>query len=331
MHPTAAGAPPIPRRVLWFLVAEAVSAIGSWATAVVVWGYAAYKYDATAADISLFGIAFTVPGVLLGPISGTVIDRIGPKRHPGARQGARASSPRWRCSTANDFRTLALLCGLHGIAGAFSLPALQSLPPRLVDEPNLARTNALVSLTDELAIIVGPVVAGVGIALFGFKGAFVVDAAHLRARPARAPHGPPARCRSPTTAADGDDEPRPSGSATPSRAGSWSPAPACCDASSAAPPRSTSSTAPPCWPSRSTSATCSNDPRAVFAALQTVFGICLVAGGLVAARVGERLRVVRLDRGRRRRLRADRHRLPRHAVRGASRSSASPSGAWPPR
>ncbi len=62
MHPSAAGAPPIPRRVLWFLVAEAISAIGSWATAVVVWGYAAYKYDATAADISLFGIAFTVAG-----------------------------------------------------------------------------------------------------------------------------------------------------------------------------------------------------------------------------------------------------------------------------
>ena len=51
------------------------------------------------------------------------------------------------------------------------------MPPRLVDDEHLARTNALVSLTDELAIVLGPVAAGVGIAAFGFRGAFVFDAA----------------------------------------------------------------------------------------------------------------------------------------------------------
>jgi predicted MFS family arabinose efflux permease len=158
-----------------FLVAEALSAIGSWATIVVVWGYAAYEYDAGAGDLGRFGIAFSVPGVLLGPLSGAIIDRLGPKVTLAAAKviGVVAAL---LLLQADDYATLTLLCTLHGISSALSHPALQSMPPRLVDDHHLARTNALVSLTDEVALVLGPAVAGVGIALFGFRGAFVFDA-----------------------------------------------------------------------------------------------------------------------------------------------------------
>src|SRR5690606_32403558 len=143
-------------RVGAFLLAEALSAIGSWATIVAVWGYAAYEYDATAGDVALFGMAFSVPAVVLGPVTGTVIDRMGPKATLAIAKaiGVVASLA---LLAADDFRTLALLSALHGVASAFSHPALQSMPPRLVGEQHLARTNALVSLTDELAIVLGPV------------------------------------------------------------------------------------------------------------------------------------------------------------------------------
>lgn len=162
-------------RVAGFLGAEALSAIGSWATIVAIWGYAAYEYDAGPGEVSLFGVAFSLPGFLLGPLAGTVVDRIGPKATLAAAKvlGIVAALA---LLTADDFRTLALLSFLHGVASTFSHPALQSLPPRLVDDEHLARTNALVSLTDELAIVLGPVAAGVGIAAFGFRGAFVFDA-----------------------------------------------------------------------------------------------------------------------------------------------------------
>ncbi|MEQ1788635.1 MAG: hypothetical protein ABL966_16405 [Acidimicrobiales bacterium] len=61
-------ATPTSPRVAGFLAAEAVSAIGSWATVVAIWGYAAFEYDASPGEVSLFGIAFSVPGVLLGPL-----------------------------------------------------------------------------------------------------------------------------------------------------------------------------------------------------------------------------------------------------------------------
>ena len=40
---------------------------------------------------------------------------------------------------ADDFRALALLSAMHGVASAFSHPALQSMPPRLVAGRHLAR------------------------------------------------------------------------------------------------------------------------------------------------------------------------------------------------
>jgi DHA3 family macrolide efflux protein-like MFS transporter len=162
-------------RIATFLAVESLSSIGSFATVLVIWGYAAYEYDASAADVALVGLSFSLPSAVLGPLAGTVVDRIGAKATlAGAKVlGVVASL---LLLGAHDLRTLGLLSFLHGIASAFSMPALQSLPPRIVDEQYVARTNALVSLTDELAITVGPVVGALAIAAFGFRGAFIVDA-----------------------------------------------------------------------------------------------------------------------------------------------------------
>ena len=163
-------------RVAGFLAAEAVSAIGSFATMIVIWGYAAYEFDASAAQVSLFGLAFSIPGVLLGPLTGTVVDRVGPKATLAGSKviGIVASL---LLLAAEDFVTMAVLSALHGVASAFAHPAIQSMPPRLVGEAHLARTNALVSLSDELALVLGPAAGGAAIALWGFRGAFVFDAA----------------------------------------------------------------------------------------------------------------------------------------------------------
>lgn len=162
-------------RVRAFLGAEAVSGIGTWATLIAIWGYAAYEFDATAGEVSLFGVALTLPSIVLGPVTGTVIDRWGPRATLlGSKVAGVVAS--LALLLADDFRTLALLSFVHGAVWAFTQPALQSLPPRIVRDEELARTNALVSLTDEFAIVAGPVVGAVAIATVGFRGAFVVDA-----------------------------------------------------------------------------------------------------------------------------------------------------------
>ncbi len=284
-RPVAEAGTPFSPRVFGFLAAEALSAIGSWATLVVVWGYAAYEYDAGAADLGLFGVAFGLPGVLLGPLTGTIIDRLGPKFTLAVAKVI-GTAAALLMLIPDDFAALAVLCAVHGVSMSLSYPALQAMPPRLVADEHVARTNALVSLTDELAIVFGPVVAGVGIALFGFRGAFVFDALTyllgllvlpmVSLRPVR------------RTTDDGEEEP-------PVRfrdaLEGWRLV-----LRTAVLRRTVSLTfavhllygaallAEPLYVRDTLERS-----EGVFAALQTVFGVFLIAGGLLSARLGDRI------------------------------------------
>ena len=273
-------------RVAGVLLAESVSAIGTMATMIAIWAYAAYKFDASPGEISLYGIAFSLPGVIFGPVTGVVIDRIGPKQTLlwSKALGVVASIA---LLGANDFRMLTILSALHGLGGAFARPALQSLPPRIVDDAHLARTNALVGLTDQLSIVLGPVAAGVAIGLFGFKAAFIFDGLTYALGIAALP-----LLRLAPVEANHDDE------HAAGAGGVWRDAVAGWRIVARAPVvrrvvmasfvvhvlYGAAMLAEPLYVrdvlERSTN---------VFAALQTVFGIFLVVGGLVAARIGDRM------------------------------------------
>jgi predicted MFS family arabinose efflux permease len=162
-------------RVVGFLGAEALSAAGSFATVIAVWGYATFHLDASPGELSLYGLAFSLPGVVLGPIAGQVVDRIGAKETLALSKvlGIVASL---LLLTVDTFLAMTALTALHGVSMTFAQPALQSMPPRLVSDDQLATTNALVGMTDESSLIFGPAIGGAAIALFGFHGAFVVDA-----------------------------------------------------------------------------------------------------------------------------------------------------------
>jgi DHA3 family macrolide efflux protein-like MFS transporter len=279
---------PFTPRVAGFLAAEAVSAIGSFATMVVIWGYAAYEFDASAGEVSLYALSFSIPGVLLGPVTGTIVDRFGSKPTLAASKviGIVASLLLF---TADSFTTMAVLSALHGVASTFAHPAIQSMPPRLVDPEHLARTNALVSLTDELAIVLGPALAGIAIATVGFRGAFVVDALTyalgllvlpiVRLRPA---------------ALDDDGQPHPPVRWRDALEG-WKLVGRHRVARLIVLCNGTvfllygfSLLAEPLY----VRDTLERSPT-VFASLQTAFGLCLVGGGLVAARLGDRLASLR--------------------------------------
>jgi predicted MFS family arabinose efflux permease len=158
-----------------FAAGQAISAIGSWASIVAIWGYAAYRFDASTADISLVGLAWLIPAICFGPLAGTLIDRVGPRRVLiGAKAlGAAASIA---LVFADSFAMVALFSIGHGTAFAFSEPALDAFPPRIVPDEHLASANALLRVCTDLAIVLGPVGAAGAIALWGFDGAFIADA-----------------------------------------------------------------------------------------------------------------------------------------------------------
>jgi predicted MFS family arabinose efflux permease len=78
---------------------------------------------------------------------------------------------------AGSFEHLVALGGIHGLAKAFAQPASDTLPPRLVDDKDLLAANAILGAGSESAIVFGPLVAALAIAAWGLKGAFFVDAA----------------------------------------------------------------------------------------------------------------------------------------------------------
>jgi len=65
---------------------------------------------------------------------------------------------------------------LYGAAEAFFRPAMLALLPELLDDDELQPANALLGLSSNVSMVVGPVVAGVLVAVIGAGGALAVDA-----------------------------------------------------------------------------------------------------------------------------------------------------------
>ena len=163
-----------PRLALLFAGA-ALNEIGSWASIIAFWGYAAYRFHSGPAQIALVSLMWAAPGALFSLVSGWPIDRYGPKAIMIAADGVgvvTALGMVW----AGSYGELVPLVLLSGTVGAFGRPAATSLPPRLADEADLLSFNALMSLTTQLALVIGPLVASVAIAVWSIRAAFVVDA-----------------------------------------------------------------------------------------------------------------------------------------------------------
>ncbi|MGH2687139.1 MAG: MFS transporter [Actinomycetota bacterium] len=154
---------------------HAVNGIGSWAALIAMWGYAAYRFDSGPADIAILALSWAVPAAIIGPLAGVPIDRLGPRRVLiGADLlGATASV---LMIFAGSYELLVAFGVLHGLAKAFSYPAADALPPRLVADADLLRANAILGAASESAIVFGPLVAAGAIALWGLKAAFLLDA-----------------------------------------------------------------------------------------------------------------------------------------------------------
>ncbi len=154
----------------------ALNEIGSWASLIAFWGYAAYRFHSSPDQIALVSVMWSAPGALFGLVSGGPIDRYGPKAVMIAADVVgfvAAVGMVW----STTYLQLVAMVTLSGTAGAFGRPAASSLPPRLVDDAELLQANALLGLTTQVALVVGPLVASVAISVWSVRAAFVVDAA----------------------------------------------------------------------------------------------------------------------------------------------------------
>ncbi len=163
------------RRIALLIAGQAINAIGSWCALIAIWGYASFQFNAGAGELALLGVSWALPPMLLSSLAGVPIDRFGPKRVLLVADAA-AGLVSLTFLLADSYLTVVLLAALVGAVKAFAEPAFQALPPRLVDDAQLAQANALLATAFQSSLAFGPLVAAVAISWFGVEGAFIVDA-----------------------------------------------------------------------------------------------------------------------------------------------------------
>jgi predicted MFS family arabinose efflux permease len=164
-----------PRLALLF-AGGALNAIGTWATLIALWGFAAYHFHAHPGQVALLGLAWSLPGAVLSPLAGYPIDRFGPRAVMIASDLLGAATA-LAMAAAGSYSTLLVLALFTGTVQAFGRPASISLPPRLVDDRDLLAANSLLGVANQSAIVFGPLAGSLAIAWWGIQAAFYFDAA----------------------------------------------------------------------------------------------------------------------------------------------------------
>lgn len=167
-------------RFLWF--GQAVSQLGDY---IALFAVPFFVFDQLTSDPAWFGRIFfaeTIPAVLFGVTSGLLLDRWSRTRLMVGSDLLRAVLFVALAAFA-DGRfgggpwTVAILSFLLGTAAAGFNASLYAYLPSLVRTKDLTAANARLRITQQVFFVLGPAIAGLVIALFGFPFAFLLNAA----------------------------------------------------------------------------------------------------------------------------------------------------------
>jgi predicted MFS family arabinose efflux permease len=158
------------------LAGQAISESGNWIAAIAIWGFASFEYDVGAADLALLFVVLSVPGAVLGPLLGVPIDRLGPRRTLILANVLGVASA-LLLTQADSYLAIIVLALPLGLIEGLASASLDAIPPRIVSDEQLVRANALLGGAQDLAIVLGPLAAAAVNAQWGLEGAFLADAA----------------------------------------------------------------------------------------------------------------------------------------------------------
>jgi predicted MFS family arabinose efflux permease len=153
---------------------EAVNSIGGWASAIVLWGFAVYRFDASPYAATVVIVCWAAPPAVLSPLAGVGIDRIGPRTAVVLGYCAAACAA-LGLAAARSLAGLAIAATVYGSARAVAGPAASALPPRIVAADDLLAANALLGAAASAGQVAGPLAASAALALSGFPAAFILD------------------------------------------------------------------------------------------------------------------------------------------------------------
>jgi len=137
----------------------------------------------TGSSLALGGVlvAQALPRSILMAVGGALVDRLSARVTMLASMGLRVvavgSLAALVLSGHVQMWEVYVASALFGVVDAFFMPARSSILPRVVADRELEPANAVLNVSSQVAIIAGPVLAGVVVAAFGTGWAFAGDAA----------------------------------------------------------------------------------------------------------------------------------------------------------
>jgi len=164
-------------RLMWF--GACTSSIGTWMQ-IVAQGWLIYRLSHSAFLLALDQFLGGIPIFLFSLIGGVVADRI--ERHKvllASQYVQMGSAIVLTILVANRLTHVwPILClsFTSGLAQAFGGPAYQALIPTLVDREDMPNAIALNSIQFNLAVTIGPALAGMALAKLGEKWCFGLNA-----------------------------------------------------------------------------------------------------------------------------------------------------------
>jgi predicted MFS family arabinose efflux permease len=165
-------------RLMWF--GACISSIGTWMQ-IVAQSWLIYRLSHSAFLLALDQFLAGIPIFLFSLIGGVVADRVERRRILLASQYVQLASAGLLAilvatGTVHIWHILALSF-VSGLAQAFGGPAYQALIPTLVDREDMPNAIALNSIQFNMAVTIGPALAGQALARVGETWCFGLNAA----------------------------------------------------------------------------------------------------------------------------------------------------------
>ena len=159
-------------RLLW--LGEAISTLGDQFTMIAL-PWLALLLTGSALVLGTVMATMAVPRAVLMLVGGAYVDRLSPRRVMMLSNATRlvvvATLGVVTLSGNAQLWMLYAFALVFGIADAFFYPANTAIVPELVDDAQLEKANGLVQGTAQMSMLVGPVLAGLAIAMLGTGGA----------------------------------------------------------------------------------------------------------------------------------------------------------------
>ncbi|MDH5373975.1 MAG: MFS transporter, partial [Acidimicrobiia bacterium] len=162
--------------IVW--IGQLISVLGSTLTGFAM-GIWVYIETGSVTTFALIIVAANVPGILIAPLAGSIIDRHDRRLvmlvadvAAGISTGAAAIL---FISDSLHIWHLYPIVAIGAIANSFQEPAYAASVPLLVPKRHLGRANGLVQVGPSLGIVVAPIAAGALIATVGLGVVLMID------------------------------------------------------------------------------------------------------------------------------------------------------------